>query len=83
MSINQHTTRRSFFRNTTDGLFGAALASLLSNDVYGQSLESGLAAPKTHFVPKAKAVIHLCMQGGPSQVDLFLTSKTLSVSFFA
>ncbi|MEO2024260.1 MAG: DUF1501 domain-containing protein [Fuerstiella sp.] len=71
MSINQHTTRRSFFRNTTDGLFGAALASLLSNDVYGQSLESGLAAPKTHFVPKAKAVIHLCMQGGPSQVDLF------------
>ena len=26
---------------------------------------------RTHFPPQAKAVIHLFMQGGPSQVDLF------------
>ena len=78
--MNEHTdiSRRSLFQRTSDGLFGMALASLVSADVYGQSLKaeaapelSGPPRPLTHFPAKAKAVIHLCMQGGPSQVDLF------------
>ena len=33
--------------------------------------DSMLAAKPTHFAPRAKRVIFLCMNGGPSHVDLF------------
>ncbi|MCX6598392.1 MAG: DUF1501 domain-containing protein [Acidobacteria bacterium] len=66
-------SRRGFFSRFGDGLQGAALASLLSRDLYGA--EPGrvydLAPRAPHFPAKAKSVIHLFMNGGPSQVDLF------------
>ncbi len=73
-------SRRDFFSSVADGLHGAALASLLGADLF--SANPALAAadahphydlkPKPpHFEPKAKAVIQLFMNGGPSQVDLF------------
>jgi hypothetical protein len=78
------TTRRSFFHNISDGLHGAALAWLFSRDLYGGSdllAADAHAVPRRrsfdlrpkqpHTEPKAKAVIQLFMQGGPSQVDLF------------
>ena len=74
-------SRREFFDRVSDGLYGAALATLLSRDVYGAT-ESGdqqdgrrlmydLKPRSPHFEPKAKSVIHLFMNGGPSQMDLF------------
>ncbi len=81
------SSRRDFFGKVSDGLQGAALAYLLNRDVFGGSgllaAESGKLKgskrPRTfdlkpkdpHFAPRAKAVIQLFMQGGPSQVDLF------------
>ena len=73
-------SRRDFFSRVSDGLYGAALASLLGGDLF--SPNPALAAtglrkvydlqPRApHFEPKAKAVIQLFMGGGPSQVDLF------------
>ncbi len=69
-------TRRDFFSTMVDGLHGAALASLLGSDLFqAQALASfnvyDLSPKQPHFKPKAKAVIHLFMNGGPSQVDLF------------
>lgn len=77
-------TRRGFFEKACDGLQGAALLSLLGEDLFGtpqlQAAERAEpAAPRIydlkpkrpHFEPPAKAVIQLFMQGGPSQVDLF------------
>src|SRR3982751_6539175 len=73
-----HTiTRRNLFGSVANGVCGAALASLLSRDVYGE--EAVAAGPRIydlkprqpHFAPKAKSVIHLFMNGGPSQMDLF------------
>ncbi|GIW82483.1 MAG: hypothetical protein KatS3mg105_4290 [Gemmatales bacterium] len=76
----QAVTRRGFFQRAADGLYGAALAYLFSRDLFGSS---GLLAAETkrrvydlspkppHFEPKAKAVIQLFQNGGPSQVDLF------------
>lgn len=67
-------TRRRFFDRAADGLMGAALASLLGQDLYGKPIpqtEFNLKAKPTHFPGQANSVIHLCMQGGPSQVDLF------------
>ena len=69
-------TRRGFFDRVTDGLHGAALATLLSKDLYGAGVESNRrvfdSKPRPpHFEPKAKAAIQFFMNGGPSQVDLF------------
>ncbi len=68
---NRKVTRRNFFGNMTDGLCGAALASLLSRDLYGAGRVFDLKPQAPHFSPKAKSVIHLFMNGGPSQMDLF------------
>src|SRR4051812_7724941 len=71
--VGQPISRRDFFQSVGAGLHGAALVSL-----FGQSLRAGesLAVPNllprpTHFPAKAKSVIHLFMNGGPSQMDLF------------
>ncbi len=63
-------TRRDFFSRMSGGVQGAALASLLSRDLAGAAIPD-LKAKPTHFPGKAKAVIQLFQNGGPSQVDLF------------
>lgn len=55
-------TRREFFSQAGSGLAGMALASMLGEDRM-------IAAP--HVPPKAKSVIWLFMEGGPSHIDLF------------
>ena len=72
---NRHT-RRGFFSRISDGVHGAALATLLSDDLFGASTATHPAAVTDlrtrapHFAPRAKSVIHLFMNGGPSQIDL-------------
>lgn len=66
MSTNQGLSRRGFFTRMADGVHGAALATLLGDRLVA-------AASK----PKAKSIIHLFMNGGPSQVDLFDPKPTL------
>src|SRR5262245_56353163 len=77
-STNAPMSRRGFFDRIGSGTYGAALAYLLGKDLYSSasppkpgehSFDVKARAP--HFEPKAKAVIHLVMQGGPSQIDLF------------
>ena len=80
---DSNLTRRRLFSRMADGLYGAALLSLgeqLATPLMGAEAAHGTVArrtsidltPKpTHFAPRAQSVIHLCMQGGPSQVDLF------------
>lgn len=64
-------TRRDFFNRISDGLMGTALATLFAQDVAGKQTLYDLAPKKPHHVSKAKSVIQLFMNGGPSQVDLF------------
>jgi hypothetical protein len=66
MDLNRIRSRRHFFREVGAGIGTMALASLLQ-------AESGnpLSVRKPHFAPKAKNVIFLFMEGGPSQLDLF------------
>jgi hypothetical protein len=81
LSIGAAMGRRNFFENVGSGIFGAALASLLSRDLLGNTPDGApppsdprqtydLAPRRPQFEPKAKAVIHLFMNGGPSQMDL-------------
>ena len=65
-------TRRELFESVPGGIYGAALASLLGADaVRAADVPIDLKPRKPHFPAKAKAVIHLFMNGGPSQMDLF------------
>ncbi|HJZ90003.1 MAG TPA: DUF1501 domain-containing protein, partial [Gemmataceae bacterium] len=63
-------TRRSFFHSVSTGLYGVALTHLLGQEVRAD-IPADLAPRKPHFPPKATSVIHLFMNGGPSQMDLF------------
>jgi hypothetical protein len=66
--------RRGFFHRVAGGIHGAALAYLLGRDLFqGAPVQAAydLKPHAPHFAPKARAVIHLFMNGGPSQMDLF------------
>jgi hypothetical protein len=69
-----YPTRRDFFRHTGGGLGMLALAGLLENQGLLTATEPArslnpLAPRSGHFPAKAKSVIWLFMNGGPSQVD--------------
>jgi hypothetical protein len=70
-------TRREFFSSLIDGVHGAALASLVGAEM-ARANTFDLKPKPSHFPGKAKAVIHLFMNGGPSQVDLFDPKPTLT-----
>src|SRR5262245_40558843 len=68
-------TRREFVWDMGAGFAGLALTSLLAADGFFAKLKAAEAGPlapkKPHFPPKARSVIFLLMNGGPSQVDTF------------
>ncbi|MBZ5619193.1 MAG: DUF1501 domain-containing protein [Acidobacteriia bacterium] len=65
-------TRRRFFQEAAGGIGTIALAQLMEREGRGATPESNPLAPrKPHFAPKARNVIFMFMEGGPSQIDLF------------
>jgi hypothetical protein len=77
-SLELSVTRRGLFRSMSGGICGAALAYLLGRDVSRLLAADGQLQPPIdlkprppHFAAKARSVIHLFMNGGPSQMDLF------------
>lgn len=72
--IKLSQTRRTFLGRTVRGIGSLALASLLNPSSLtakvklGQQKWKGILQP-THFAPRAKRVIHLCMAGGPSHLE--------------
>src|SRR5579872_6507432 len=71
--VTNAMSRRGFFQHVSTGIYGAALAYLLGRDAGLRAGEAprDLKPRPPHFAAKAKAVIHLFMNGGPSQMDLF------------
>ena len=68
--------RRRFLGSCGIGLGRIALASLLSGEAAPAS-DSPLAPKPPHFAAKAKSIIYLFMEGGPSQLDLFVDKPKL------
>jgi len=66
----QHVSRREFFGRSATGLGTAALASMLAREEHAANRISGL-SDLPHFPAKAKRVIYLFQNGGPTHVDLF------------
>ncbi|MSU60793.1 MAG: DUF1501 domain-containing protein [Pedosphaera sp.] len=78
-------TRRDFLHRCGMGMGGLSLASVMnsaglldSRAVAGTGAVSPMAPKAPHFAGKAKRVIHLFMNGGPSQVDTFDPKPALS-----
>lgn len=63
-------SRREMIRRSGIGFGTAALGSLLADSAAAER-KSPMAPQPPHFTPKAKRVIHLFMNGGPSHVDTF------------
>ncbi len=79
MNRTPSLTRRGLFQQLGSGLYAAALTQMLGQDVYGGVRTAFDTRPRVpHHHAKAKAVIHLFMNGGPSQMDLFDPKPELS-----
>ena len=66
------STRREFLTRCGMGMGSLALGSLLSEQAQASGSPLNPLTPKQpHFPARAKRVIHLFMNGGPSQVDTF------------
>jgi hypothetical protein len=63
-------SRRRFFNGVAGGICGAALIDLLGRDLRA-AVPADLKPREPQFPAKARSVIHLFMNGGPSQMDLF------------
>src|SRR3954471_11429654 len=66
-------TRRQLLRRTGTGLGILGLAALLRDGgLMGQTAPHNPLAPRPpHFPGKAKSILHIYLNGGPSQVDTF------------
>jgi len=66
--IQPLSSRRQFLRTSACGFGSIALAGLASDNL---AAAHPLAERPPHFSPRARHVIFLFMEGGPSQIDLF------------
>src|SRR5688572_22571426 len=76
MFPSNHLTRRDMLLNAGTGFGAIALSSLLANDrllaaPLNPELRTLNPSRRPHHAPKAKSVIFLFMEGGPSHIDTF------------
>ena len=67
MNTLNHLNRRQMLQRAGMGIGSLGLASLLQQE--GLAAQNPLAAKNPHFKTKAKSVIWLFINGGPSHVD--------------
>lgn len=81
-ALNLPLSRRDFLARSGMGMASLGLAGLLAGEglLFADSERSAspLASRKPHFPGKAKRVIHLFMNGGPSHVDTFDPKPSLA-----
>jgi hypothetical protein len=75
-------SRRAALKSMASGFGYLAFAGLAQEQAAraASTVESGLAPRSTHFPARANRVIFLCMNGGPSHVDLFDYKPTLNAN---
>ncbi len=64
-------SRREMLQRVANGFGAVALSALIGEQANAANDVNPLAAKKPHYPAKAKSVIFLYMDGGPSQVDTF------------
>ena len=76
----QACSRRQLLKHGSLGFGYLALAGLANPTSGNERFQGPLAPQPTHFAPRAKRVIMMFMQGGPSHVDTFDHKPELQVS---
>ena len=79
LEYQQHQTRRQFFGDCGLKLGGVGLAMLAANEATASPDGEHPFLPLPglpHFKPRAKALIYLHMNGGPTQMDLWDLTQT-------
>ena len=64
-------TRRELLRRSGTGLGALALSTMLAQEQTDGATRDALKPRAPHFSAPARQVVHLFMNGGPSQVDTF------------
>ena len=80
-TADSRATRRGCFQQVGSALYVAALTHLLGRDLraaVGSQTPQDLRPRTADRSPKARSVIHLFMNGGPSQMDLFDPKEELT-----
>ena len=67
----KHRLRRDFLTRTAAGIGTAAMATLMGDEGYADEGSPLHAKPAPQFAAKAKRVIYLFQNGGPTHVELF------------
>ena len=79
MSLLPFISRREMLQRLGGGAGALGLATLLNDPKsYAASARNPLLPHTAHFKPRAKHIIHLFMNGGPSQVDTFDPKPSLT-----
>lgn len=71
MTYLPYTSRREMLQRCGFGLGSLAAASLLTDESRASIAGNPLTPRDPHFSPRAKHIIHVFANGGPSQVDTF------------
>ena len=72
MQHRRSLSRREVFQRASLGFGSLALAGMLADRALAETLPmQSLVRPRPHFMPKAKRIVWLFMDGGVSQVDSF------------
>ena len=69
--MNRFVSRRELLKQTACGFGSLALAGLCAQGSGAAAVKNPLAPKAPHHAPRAKRVIFVFMQGGPSQVDTY------------
>src|SRR6056297_4320580 len=69
--IELPSSRREFLANSGAGFGAVALAGMLGDSSGAKSATRASSEREPHFRPRAKRVIFLFMEGGPSHIDMF------------
>ena len=68
--VDYPVTRRDFLRSSGAGFGAVALSAMMGESMFGAAPRNA-AAKIPHAIGRAKSVIFLFMEGGPSHLDLF------------
>src|SRR5438876_5645867 len=76
MNSRHPCTRRDFLHTSGFGIGGLALTWLLNDEgpatgAHNAAAPNDLRPRRSHFAPRARALVHFMQNGGPSQMDLF------------
>lgn len=71
MNSFQYPSRRQMLQRCGFGIGALAASTLLHDEAVADGITSPLSPRQPHFAPRAKHIIHVFANGGPSQIDMF------------